>query len=185
MQVDLDTLCSFLGYVGNYNTIFELDNDPLLSNSSQLQPHFALRAQLLYNECVRLRDTGPCHTAYSTGVADPDDSGDEQVPGDPAIDAELVVVNYLYTSLWDSFQMARMKNFQNAAGKLFFTDFGKFLMMVHPATNHWQYRSVHSTNSSGPAQPGALEVIHTDPLSYKSSGPKTRTHQEQVADYVV
>ena len=168
----------------------ELNNVPLSTTNSS-QSEFALRAYLLTTECFRLCDTGECHTIQqhtrpaSTAVADSDD---EQVP-DPAIppafsDDELVVLNYLYPDLWSFFQNAKASNFQNAAGKIFFAKFGEFLLKHSVSRNHL---SLISTNPSGDAQPGAMEIIHTDPSRdmRHSRSQKVQIWQKRIADYVL
>lgn len=62
--------------------------------------------------------------------------------------------------------------------------------MVHPDTVQWRYtcRSLHSTNPSGDAQPGALDIILTDlprDLRQPSSNERKRNHQRRIADYVL
>ena len=126
---------------------------------------------------------------YSTAVSDSDD---EQVP-DPEIppafsETELGVLDFLYHALWLAFGEARRKNFQNAVGKDFLTEFGKFLLQVHPADTTWRYKSTHSTNPSGEAQPGSLAITHTTlrrELRTPSLLERTQAHQKSVADYVL
>ena len=171
----------------------ELEDIPLsTTNSSQL--HFAFRAHLLTSECRRLCETS-CHTIKqfprpaSTAVSDSDD---EQLP-DPEIPpafskSELVVLNCLYHALWLAFREARRKKFQNAVGKDFFTEFGKFLLQVHPEDTMWRYKSTHSTNPSGEAQPGILAITHTTlrrELRTPSLQEQTQAHRKRVADYVL
>ena len=98
-----------------------------LSTSPSTIAHFALRAHLLVDQCLRLRSTGQCHTI--TQVVQPaslsvSDSNNEQVPDPerpPAFtEAELSVLNHIYSmQLWPCFQDATRLHFQNAQGKIF------------------------------------------------------------------
>ena len=71
----------------------------------------------------------------ATTASNPD-SDDEQL-ADPAIpksfsERELVIINYSFAALSESFCLAKNKHCQNHAGKQFFTNLGKFVMSVLP-----------------------------------------------------
>ena len=165
-----------------------------LSTSPSTIAHFALRAHLLVDQCLRLRSTGQCHTI--TQVVQPaslsvSDSDDEQVPDPerpPAFtEAELIVLNHIYSmQLWPCFQDATRHHFQNAQGKHFFTALGSFLTCVHPPDSQSFYRSTCSTNPSGNAQPGCLKLLLTDlePKRLRQPTPVS-VPQVRVADYVL
>lgn len=169
----------------------EIDNTPLSTTNSR-QSEFALRAVVLVNACFRLCGTaGECHTIQQhtqPASFSLSDSDDEQLP-EPEIppafsDRELTVLNYLYPRLWKSFQNAKAADFQNAAGKMFFFRFGEFLLMHSVGGNHL---SLLSTNPSGDAQPGAMEIIHTDPSKAlrNRSSQTVQSRQKRIADYVL
>ena len=167
-----------------------------LSTTPISQPHFANRARIVVGECFCMCDPDVCRTIQQrTRMATPadavGDSDDEQIPDiaiPPAFsEYELSALNYVYPSLWRSFHTAKDKKFQNAAGQMFFTKFGEFLILVHSSCNWYRYQSAHSTNPSGNAQPGALEVIHTAPSKAlrQQSSEVIQTHQKRIADYVL
>ena len=98
---------------------------------------------------------------------------------------ELVVLNFQYSGhLWDSYQAARVKGFQNAMGKFLFVELGNFLINIHPLC---LYTSACSTNPKGDAQPGNFLVILTDECRElrANSTPKIRKQQRRIADYVM
>ena len=180
--------------LGSESQTVHFDTMPL-STSSSTTAHFALRAHLLVAQCHRLRRKGQCHTF--TQVVQPatlsaSDSDDEQVP-DPEIppaytEAELSVLNHIYSKkLWPCFQEAVRHHFQNAQGKHFFTALGDFLNCVHPPDLQSCYRSTHSTNPSGEAQPGCwkLQLTELEPKRLRQQPKPVSKSQLRVADYVL
>ena len=98
---------------------------------------------------------------------------------------ELVVLNFQYSGhLWDSYQAARVKGFQNAMGKFCFVELGNFLINIHALC---LYTSACSTNPKGDVQPGNFLVILTDECRElrANSTPKIRKQQWRIADYVM
>ena len=98
------------------------------------------------------------------------------------------MINFQYSShLWDSYQTARVKGFQNAMGKFFFMELGNFLIHIHPLYLHQCYKSACSTNPRGDAQPGNLLVILTNDCRELRTvaNTKIRKQQRRIADYVM
>ena len=167
----------------------------LLSTTTSNQATFALRAHLLVSECCLLQSVGQCHsiTQFVRGPTQPNPDSDDEQATDPIIPPrfasdELVVINFQYSShLWDSYQAARVKGFQNAMGKLFFMELGNFLIHIHPLCLHQCYKSTCSTNPRGDAQPGNLLVILTDDCRELKTvaNTKIRKQQRRIADYVM
>ena len=160
--------------------------------------HFAHRATMLCNHCTLLSSEEPQEFVQHTRKAvDPKllspDSDDDQLPDYELPEAfskvELNVINYLYIKLWYAFQQAKAKSFQNQAGKEFFTDLGNYLIMVYPFSPAvYKFKSTHSTNPKGDAQPGACSILMSIPkITTKSTNPDDTSDLKcrMTADYVL
>ena len=140
-----------------------------------------------------LNASGKCCTVTqkvreaSSGVSDSDD---EEVP-DPAIspaftDSELLAVQMYYEKLCSAFRSAVVRQFTNAAGKMFFYHLAEFILILRP---NKQYVPYISTNPHGDCQPGSANITHTIPKpctrQSEASSTTISSSTEKVSDFVV
>ena len=151
------------------------------------------QAKVLTSFVSFLNASGKCCTVTqkvreaSSGVSDSDD---EEVP-DPAIspaftDSELLAVQMYYEKLCSAFRSAVVRQFTNAAGKMFFYHLAEFILILRP---NKQYVPYISTNPHGDCQPGSANITHTIPKpctrQSEASSTTTSSSTEKVSDFVV
>ena len=182
--------CKWEIHFSTAGTTFELLAQDMTVKDPDIQ-HFCLRATKLCVHCQLLNTKEPAEITQvvrdGTVLEElQPDSDDEQIPDPPLpksfSDVELCVLNSKYVLLWDAFKLAKKKCFQNQAGKNFFSNLGLYLMSVQTlpenSYQNLQFRSYHSTNPKGDAQPGACNIIMADKKRHD-----TRQSQEGTTDY--
>ena len=189
--------CSWRVHFSTTGTVFELAGKSITVLQTPQIPEFSWRATKLCQHCDLVDSSGPVvfnQVVREATIASNPDSDDEQL-ADPAIpkyfsERELIIINYNFAALSESFSLAKNKHLQNHAGKLFFTNLGKFVMSVLPLPPDSYYNnsfhSFHSTNPKGDAQPGACSVIMSYPaVRTRPVKETTNSAMNLVADYVL